>query len=757
MKKYIFYTIILLFVFINSVFSQQNKRVIKEIIVENNKIVSEQLIVSNVKSSVGLDYSSVVLSDDIKRLYALGLFNDVKADVEDIEEGSVRVIFTITEKPVLEKMIFKGNRKIKTKKLLSKIGVKTKEIFNQFKLKEGIEELKKFYYEKGYALAVIDYEIKEKDSKVEVIIDINENKRIRIRKIIFNGNNTYSDKQLLKLIKTRKKTLFVSGFYKEEVCADDKERLIAFYQTQGFADVAVKTIVDYDQERTKMFVSFEIQEGKQYYTGQVLINGNTIVDDAELESNFEMKKAAIYRREQMQRDLTEIQNYYFDRGYMASSVKADTILNAQTGYIDVTYDVVEGTVAYVNKVNITGNIRTKDVVIRREMRLCPGDRYNGEKMRRSSQRLYNLGYFEEVAFNTPEKPTILPDKYDLDVFVNESKTGEFSFGAGYSSIDKFIGFVDLTQRNFDLFNFPTFTGGGQKLRMHMEFGADKKDYELGFIEPWCLGYPLSVGGNIYNRTKDWDEYDERRIGGNVFVGKEVGEYWQSKLTYKYEGVRISELSDQASSDIRLEEGKNYISSLTNEIIYDTRNNIYNATTGVYDLLSCEVGGGILGGDKDFVKYYTKNSKYFPVTKKSVFEIKFRGGFVDSYADTEYIPIYEKFYVGGANTIRGYKEREVGPRGENGDYVGGRMMFVFNAEYIYIIIKNLKWAFFYDIGNVWQKPSDFNWDSLKLKASIGSGVRVKTPLGPIRLDYGYALNPKKGDSRGRFHFSMSHEF
>ncbi|MBU1042981.1 MAG: outer membrane protein assembly factor BamA [Candidatus Omnitrophica bacterium] len=755
-KKFIvFFGFIFLFFSVN-VFAQDGERVINKLKVTNNKVVSEQTILSKLKSKEGSEYSPLILSDDIKRLYATGLFNDVSADLVDEADG-LTVVFKVEEKPMLKEIVFTGNRRVRTKKLKVEMTVKTGEIFDQFQLKEDIVNLKKLYAKKGYSLAELDYSFEEKEHSVIVTITVKEGKRIRIRKISFEGNGYFDDARLRKIIKTKKRGWFNSGFFKEDVWAEDTDRLNNFYRMDGFIDALIEPTIEYNQKNDSMYITFKISEGKQYRAGNVLFKGNQVFLDSDLTANLELLNDQIYSENKLRSDISKIQAHYFDAGYIASSVKADTILNPETGQVDVSYNISEGKIGYLDKVNIKGNVRTKDIVIRREMRLFPGDRYNGEKLRRSRQRLYNLGYFEEVSFNTDEQPSTLPDKYDMDVFVKESKTGEFSFGAGYSSVDKFIGFVDLTQRNFDIFNFPTFTGAGQKLRLRMEFGSEKKDYELSFVEPWFLGYPLATGFNVYSRTQEWDKYDEKRIGGNLFASKELGEYWQNKWTYRYESIRIDDIQDDASNAIKAEAGKNYISSIRTDIIHDTRDNLYNPRTGVYNQFSTEYAGGCFGGDKDFVKYETKNNKYFPMGHDDVLDFQIRVGMIEAFSDSVDVPVYERFYAGGANTIRGYKERRVGPEGEQGDPIGGRLRAIFNAEYTHKLTNNLKWAFFYDIGNVWSNNQEFIWDNLKLKAAIGTGIRVKTPLGPIRLDYGYALNPKEGDAKGRFHFAMSHEF
>ncbi len=755
-KKILIFAVILIIGFSGFLYAQGDKRKVIEIEVINNKVVSQQTILSKLQTKQDTEYSPVTLSDDIKRLYATGLFRDVSADIVDVDTG-VKVVFKVQEKPVLEEIKFKGNRRIKIKKLLKEIKIKKEEIFDKFKLKEDVENLRKLYAKKGYSQAVLKYEVEEKDNRVVVTIDIFEGQRIRIRKISFQGSDSYRDKRILKLIKTKKKGWFNSGFFKNDVLAEDEDRIRGFYQFEGFIDVQVDTIITYSEKKPWMFITFEIKEGKQYKVGNVDLYGNSVFSKEKLKDGFKLYGGEVYSEGKLRSDTAKIQSDYFDEGYIAASVKADTVLNSKTGNVDISYGVSEGKVAYVDKINLSGNTRTKDVVLRREMRLFPGDRYNGDKLRRSRQRIQNLGFFEEVSFDTKEEPTTLPDKYDLDVFVKESKTGEFSFGAGYSSIDQFIGFVNLTQKNFDLFNFPGFSGAGQTLAINMEVGSARKDYELSFVEPWFLGYPLSTGFSVYSRSRYWDKYDEKRQGGNIFVGRELSEYWMGRLTYRYEGVRLGDMAEDTSIDVAREEGKNFISSLRTTLIHDTRDNKFNPSKGFYSTLSCEYAGGMLEGDKDFIKYETSNNKYFSIGQKTVLELGLRLGMVEAFDDSVYVPVYERFYAGGANTIRGYKERRVGPEGEFGDPIGGRLRGIFNAEYIYQLTPGLKWAFFYDNGNVWATHGDFVWNNLKLRSSIGTGIRVKTPLGPIKLDYGWALDPKEGDNAGRFHFSMSQQF
>jgi outer membrane protein insertion porin family len=353
---------------------------------------------------------------------------------------------------------------------------------------------------------------------------------------------------------------------------------------------------------------------------------------------------------------------------------------------------------------------------------------------------------------------------NLVVNVKETKTGEFSFGGGYSSIDFLIGFVEVTQKNFDIMNFPSFTGAGQLLDIRGQLGMVRHDISISWTEPWIFGYPLAFGFDFYNtahsRQTDigW-AYDEERTGGDLRFGKEWTETFRTDLTYRLEDIRITNVNDGASQALKDESGSNWISSLNLSLTQDTRDNIYNPTKGYILTGSIEDAGGFLGGDKSFVKGTATAAVYHAFFEKFVLELKVRGGVVNAYGNSDSVPIYERFFAGGANTIRGYKERAVGPRdpGSN-DPVGGEALGIGNAELTFPIYEKLiKGAIFYDFGNVHAKAQDFfTWGDIK--SGAGLGVRVKTPIGPVKLDYGYPLVPNNDDKRtGEFYFSMSHGF
>jgi len=425
-------------------------------------------------------------------------------------------------------------------------------------------------------------------------------------------------------------------------------------------------------------------------------------------------------------------------------------------------NIIENQVVFVEKIKIRGNVKTKDVVIRRELRIKPGERFDGDKLRRSKERLQNLGYFEEVSYDTED--TASQATKDLVVDVKETKTGAFSFGGGYSSIDQFVGFVEVEQKNFDWKNWPYFTGAGQDLKLRASAGSLSNGLELSFTEPWVFDYPVSFGFDLYRRTHKRESdvgygYDESVTGGDIRLGKEISEYWKTGLTYRYDTIKITNISTDASSDLLDEEGTNSISSIDYGLTYDSRDNVFIPTKG--DVLSNSVmlAGGPLGGDRDFWKYTGRIEHYIPLFKESVLQMTARVGLADTYSDTVKIPIYERFFAGGAYSVRGYRERKVGPIDlSSGDPLGGNSMVIGNLEYTYPLISFLRLAVFYDVGNVWLKTNDIG--SSGYKSGTGLGFRLKTPIGPVMLDYGIPLNKESGETekgKGRFHFSMSHGF
>jgi len=780
MKK-IFFIFVLLFILKGVNFAQEpssenpappapteepSPPIVRVIEVKGNKSISTNTILSKIKTRIGEVYQENIISDDIKRLYLLGFFSDISVKTEKLTDG-IKIVINVTERPLLEKISFEGMRRlyIKEEKLKEMIKSKEKEYLDYVKLKEDVETIKDLYIKKGFSDTRVEYKIdlNQESNTVKVTFVVQEAKRVKIRKIDITGNNTYPDKRLLKLMKTKRAWLFNPGILKEDVLNEDIKRLETFYKHNGFADVKIDYKVIRDPQRPFLYINIQIQEGKKYIVGKINIQGNSVVSESEIRSVLKnCSEGKVFSYDGVKEDMANIQGLYFDRGYIFAKVQETVSIDSQTGRVDVSYSIVENEIGFVNKIKIRGNIKTKDIVIRRELRIYPGQRFDGEKLRRSKQRLENLGFFEEVSYDTED--TDIPNRKDLIVDVKEAKTGTFSFGGGYSTVDEFIGFVEIEQRNFDWKNFPYFTGDGQDLKLRASFGTLSDSYILSFTEPWFLDYPVSFGFDLYRERHERESdvgygYDEKRTGGDLRLGKELTEYLRGDLTYRYDTIEISGVREDATQDLKKEEGKNSISSMEFSLTQDKRDNRFLPTTGYLLTGSVQVAGGPFSGDKDFLKFFGRGSKYFPLWLNSVLELRLRLGIADAYGDSEDVPIYERFFAGGAYTIRGYEERKIGPYDRiTKDPLGGNSLLIGNIEYTYPLFDFLRTAVFFDSGNVWEKTSDLG--SGGFKSSFGFGLRLKTPLGPISLDYGIPLNKEPGEdkkSNGRFHFSVGYGF
>jgi len=678
-------------------------------------------------------------------------------------EGGFKVIIYLDEKAVVEEITFSKTHTFHSRALLKKMKTQEGKFLNNKSLKDDVDTIKELYAQKGLTLAEVDVEteLDEATNKVKLHFIIKEGHKVQIRRIYIDGNKAFKDKKIRRIIKARQKGFFRSGHLKKEVLDEDLERIKSFYEQKGHIDATV----DYSIETLqKGFVNIRIKidEGKQYFVGRVTVEGNDIISEEEiLRKMKEIKKGGIFSREKLTVDIANIRTVYFDRGYIFANVDESTSLDQSSGEVEVKIKIKEGGLAYINRVNIQGNTRTRDIVIRRELRLNPGDRFDGGKLRRSRERLNNLGYFEDVGFDIQD--TDIYDKKNLVVQVKEAKTGSFSFGGGFSTVDQVVGFVEIEQRNFDFSNWPTFTGGGQQLRLRAETGSTRSNLLLSFTEPWIFDRPISGGFDVYRTERNKERnigyaYDEEKIGGGVRFGKQFTELVSAGVSYKMEEVTIENLDADVSADLLAEAGTNTVSIIGFSASRDSTDSKFSPTTGLILSSGADFAGGALGGDKDFYRLQARGNYYVPLNFKSVLEFRVRGGIVDAYGDSSKVPIFERFFAGGARSIRGYDERKVGPLDSStGDPIGGEALMTASIEYTIPIIEFVKLAAFLDTGNIWEKVEDFG--SGDFKSGAGVGVRVKTPIGPVNLDYGYPLSDEPGEDgrSGKFYFSVSRGF
>jgi len=739
---------------------QARQQKINAIEVRNNKAISSDAIRSRIKSKVGEVFSQDTLSEDLKRLYATDYFTDVSIEIEETPLG-ITVIIIVEEKAIIEEVVFEGNKALSSQRLRTAMKSKPDEVLSYSLLAQDMNAIKQLYEKKGFHRVEVEYrlDIDEATNRARITVFITEQTRVKIAKVTILGARKIDEKKIRKFLGTKPAWLFNRGVFEDDVFEEDVEKIKAYYRDRGFLDVVVTPKLEYGFEGTRLFITIEIEEGKQYVVGTIKIDGTLAFPKETIRKAMKLAPDEVFSNRALRKDGIKVEWFYYEQGYVNAQVSSVSNLNPQTGKVDIVYTIDSREIVYVRKIEIRGNIKTRDIVIRRELRIFPGDRFDGAKLKKSKERLYNLGFFEDVSFDNI--PTGVPNQHDLLVIVKEGKTGEFSFGAGYSSIDEFIGFIEVRQRNFDILNFPSLVGGGQDLAIKAELGTVRRDYLLSWTEPWIFGYPYSFGFDFYQTTHSRRRgyiYEEVRTGGDVRIGKDITDDIRADVAYKLERVDISDVSDLASQDLKDESGKNWISSTLFQLTFDTRDSRFNPSKGYFLTGAIEPVGGILGGDKDFYKITGTGKYYQAVSTWAVIEFKARAGVSDSYSDTKEVPVYERFYAGGANTIRGYDERRVSPRdpGSN-EPIGGETFLVGNIEAVFPIYQNIiKGAVFYDVGNVWRRIEDFGQGNLR--SGTGVGLRVKTPIGPVKLDYGYPLADNYGDKReGQFYFSVSHGF
>lgn len=707
--------------------------------ISGNKNVSIEKILSLIKVKEGNEFDENLLKKDIETLVKTGYFKEVNYYVEKKEEG-VKLNISVKENPIIEKIIFEGNKIFKTKKLKEILGVKEGDILNEEKIIEGIEKIREQYYKKGFQTSEVEYKIDDYDEKCIVKIEIIERGRGYVKEILFEGNNSFKDRKLKKVMKTKERKMpFIRGTYKEEVLNEDINRIKNLYNENGFIEAKIEKEIEYG--KNGLIIKILIDEGKRFFTGEIKLEGDLIFKEDDIKKNILIKRGDVFNTSKNEKSIKNIYQFYSNNGYIKCNVESIPEVKGET--INLTYFINPGPVYFTEEIKIKGNKITKDKVIRREIRLEPGDKITTDRVKKSFNNLKDTNYFENIQIY-PE--FIEEGKANIVVDVKErEKTGLFLIGGGYSSIDKFIGMVSIQQTNFDITDPPKFVGGGQNLSLLFEMGTISKNYKLSFTEPYLFDKPIYFGPDIYRLRKEWDDWTETSSGFDLRIGRR----WENfTLGFKFLTENVK-LEDVDIPSLKITEGEKRKNSITTYLTYSKLDSERFPTDGDKIKFSLEYAG--LGGDLDFLKTTLENNFYHPF-KNIIFHSKTYIGYINK--DLEDIPIYERFFGGGIGTVRGYKERSLGPR-EGEYYLGGNFIFAQNFEILYPLYKDVLYGIgFFDIGNVSEE-----WDLGNLKKGIGAGIRVNIPFfnAPIEIYYGHALDAEKGESKNRFHIGMSFGF
>ena len=702
-----------------------------------------------------------IIRDDIKRIYRLGYFDRVDAYYEVTSPGHVDVIFDIEERPRVKEVSFEGRKKVKRKALEEVVKVQVGERLSLARLNADVEAMKKLYFEQGYRFADISYRVEDVRGGVKVTYVITEGPKAVVKGIVVEGNDVLSDWYILnKVMKTKIDRFYNTKVLDEKVLEEDFRRIEEAYANRGY--VRAKVVdhrIDYRKKRSSVHVVITVEEGKLYRTGELRFAGNEKYDDDRLAEHVDWRPGKPFSEKKLDDGTNNISNLYKNNGYLFASVEAAEEINDDEAVVNATIHIDEDRPAYVRLINISGNVSTKDKVIRREMRLHPADIYKENKLLRSVQRLHNLGYFDEIRpdIRVADRNAGLVD-LDVDV-VEKANTAKVNFGAGYSTLDGLVGTFSLSWANFDVSRLPRIwkcKGAGQELRLSTEFGRRRTQYSMGFTEPYLFDTKTLGAFDIYDITRIRPYYDEKRFGGNVTFGRPLTEYVRGRSSYKFESVNVvSNFYDPSKLPwwVARELGRKNTSAVSVGVERDSRDNVFFPQAGSDNEVSSEVAGSVFGGDVNFWRLTMGSSWYFKHIWETVLAVRVRGGYIESYGATETVPLYERFYLGGANTVRGYDEWEVGPRDKFGNPEGGKTMFYTNFEYRIPISKEFFHLIaFWDSGYCWRELRDINLQDLQ--SGVGGGIRINIPMmGLLGIDYGYGLSARSGE----IHFNIGSTF
>jgi outer membrane protein insertion porin family len=771
--------------------------------------VSEQFIRSNIRVKTGDIYLPNSTQDDVHSLYGTGQFYNIRVTTDQADDGGVILTFIVQARPRISGIKIEGNKKLSDSKLRKKVTVKVGEPLDEQKLFTDVQEMKKLYEKYGYPDTQVKYvsDIDESAGRGGVTFEIVESPKVKIHAIEFVGASAFSQKELRKQIKTKRHWMWSwltgNGVFKQDEFDDDKDALSTFYRNHGYLDFEIKD-VKLDYPRTNiMVIRFFVFEGRQYKVGSVKFTGNKIFSDEDIHKGLQhvhdyehlkgrlgphglpMDSGDVFTPDGLSQDATAMEDFYGGKGYIdvqqGGTLQILRIPNVDTGTMDLEFQIDEGQKSYVEQINIRGNVKTKDSVIRRELAISPGEVFDMMRVKISKQRLEGLQYFDKVDMEPEPTDPPITGRKNLDVNVEEKSTGNFTLGAGFSSDSGIVGFAEITQGNFDLFHPPTFTGGGQKLRLFIQLGTERQDYELQFTEPWFLNRKLALGVDLYRHQWNFESpnniYDETRTGVSVSLKRALwSDFFLGTISYTLEDVGINLNSGFHGNEptfpvptprnvpqaILDQTGDHLYNRFGATLAYDTRNSTQLPNHGQ----RTEVDTEFSAGDSTFYKLELKSDWFFPgLFKGHVIEIGGRSGVADSLGSSD-VPFYDRYYLGGLYSLRGFKYRNVAPREPFDptahvveDPIGGDSYWYGSVEYSVPIIEkdsgvDLRFAVFYDAGSVAANPYSF---SGPFDDNWGVGIRLNIPhLGPLRLDYGIPIHHDSNNGNGgQFQFGVGY--
>ncbi len=775
--------------------------------------VNEEVARANMSIREGDVYDPVDVDRDIRSLYRSNLFEYIEARIAPAGEGKIDLIFDIRPKFRISAIIFEGNERLSNNKLKHETTIVVNQVLNEPRVKGAAEDLQELYLKKGFSQARVDYQIDRSPVTgfATVTFKIREGRKFKIGSINFVGAENLKKRKLKKKMETKKwgflSVLTGSGRFDKDKFDDDLETLKDVYREEGFLDVDIdpaKVQFSYPSE-SRMRIDINVGEGKQYKVGNIEFVGNDTYEDSVLRLMLRVLPGSVYRPEKLDEDVERLEDFYGQFGFMETRVRMVRVPNVESGDIDIQYVVYESDKFQVESIDIEGNTKTKSVVVLRELALTPGSTFDSVRMEASRMRLDNTRYFEDT--NVTPQSTNVPGRKDLRVTFREGRTGNFSFGAGFSSLEKGVFFIELTQSNFDIFNWRgAFQGDGQKFRLKAQLGGNSSSTVLAFEEPWLFEKRLAFGIQLFNQESSYSSqpYSSQVRGFEVSLRKRLIELIEGKISYSQTNQNFSDFISNISPELQkaIKDSEGDISSLNLLLIRDTRDRLINSLRGARLELDLTYAGNELGGNFDFYKIESRNAFYLPLSEKLTQTVEFlvRAGVVQETDDSTFVPREQRFYLGGPNTLRGFEYRDVGPKeygaillnefGNPPQPIGGKTYGMFGMEYSFGITDDFRVAAFYDGGFVNKASGDFSltrekkylWNEGQAPLesptgrpiytgqsrsgwndNYGFGIRMSMMGTPLRLDYALPITtdgtePNGGnDKGGQFNFTFGGRF
>ncbi len=745
---------------------------VAEVVVKGSVNLKPKAVIRAGKARKGRLYLKQFVSEDIESIMGLDGVDKVSVDIDRLPgtpvppklaeaAGStvpVRVTYVIKEKPMIKKITVYGAKGLSKTRVKDEMGLKERDFFDDLKMREDLIKIDDLYHGKGYIDAKADYSVRYDTAASLCYLDVtvNEGPKAKVDAVLINGAKGFPVKKLIKKMKNRPKRI-----YSPQDLDSDLKALGTFYKDNGYADFKLlSSSVTFNAERSGVTITIAVDEGQRQKFGGTYFAGNTLYLSSQLMPAVEYRRGKLFNKELFDDTIRNIQEKYANKGYLKAVVEPDLVFDKKTGQTDITFNITENDQIFVGHIDVEGNKATKTYVLRREIVQKEGAYFDAAKIRRSQERIFNLGFIDDV--NPVINPTSDPDKVDLVFDVTEGKPGMLTAGAGVSSVDGLVGTLSLSHMN--LF------GRAQRLSLSWNFGKRVQDYNVDWTTPWIGDHPTSLGVNLYH-TRHYmpyqttlSAYSQRSTGGKITLGPRFdNDKYHLTTAYTYEQVRIAEV-DPLYTGV-LQEGTSVTSSIYVEFARDTRDNIWDPTRGTKTSLGIEYAGGPLLGDVDYYKptfSYSYNMKLFDLGDYPfVMSFANRLGMVGHYGPTKSVPVYERYFLGGADTIRGYANN-----GQIGPLNGGNAYDVANLEFRLPLAREkrrtiVEWAFFLDAGNSWESFNDvsgrFGTGVTNLKAGAGFGIRFTTPAFPIRLDWGYGFNHKPGEQKSDIYFTLGNLF